>query len=104
MPAARPLSARDLGEGVERVRARTAADRVEVHLEAEVRQSAGRLGQLFWLDEQVSRPLRVVPVTIEVRRAHRGGEGLADAVEHQLDRGGAEEAPAVGRLPACLQG
>ncbi len=36
-------------------------------------------------------------------RAHRGGERLAHAVEHQLDRGGAEVAAAVGRLPARLQ-
>jgi hypothetical protein len=103
VPAAGAEPAGDRGQGVEGDGHRAVADRVEVQLEPEVGEQADGLGELLRIDEQVSRPVRVMPVAVQVGGAHRGREGLADAVEHELDRGGAEVAAAIGRLPARLQ-
>ena len=66
-------------------------------------QPAGRLPQFLGLDEQRACVVGGVAVPVQVRRAHRGGERLADAVEHQLHRSSAEVPAAVRLLPAGLQ-
>ena len=96
--AARRCVGRQRRQGVQRGRHREVADGVEVQLESFRAQPPHRLEQLLALDEQASRMIRGMTGAIQVRRGHRGGERLAHAVEHQLDRGRPE--PPVGSLLA----
>ena len=96
--AARRCVGRQRREGVERGADREVADGVEVQLEPGRAQPPHRLGQLFGLDEQAPGMVRGMPGPVQVRSGHRGGERLAHAVEHQLDRGRPE--PALRRLLA----
>ncbi len=88
-------------ERVERHPYRAIADRVHVHLEALCVERRRRLAELVLVEERDAAVAGRVPVSVEVRLEHRGGEVLADAVRHDLHARRGE--PAYARALATLQ-
>ena len=70
------------------------ADGVEVQLESSRGQPLGCFPQHLRIDEQAPLVAGGMPLPVQVRGRHRGGERLAHAVQHQLDRGRPELASA----------
>ena len=88
------LRGRQRLDHVERGADREIADGVEVELEPRRAQPDRGFPQHLRLDEQAPLVAGGVPGMVQVRGGHRGGERLAHAVEHQLDRGRPELAVA----------
>ncbi len=84
---------------IKRRRNRQVADGVEVQLEPLRPEPLGRRRQHLGLDEQPPGMTGGDPGTVQVRRGHRGGERLAHAVQHELDRGRPERPVPGGLAP-----
>ena len=98
--AARAVDGAGVLDGGEAVAHGPVAERVDVHLEVLGVQRRDVLAQVVGGDEGEAAVVGAVPVRVEVGVEHRGRVGLADAVLHDLDAGGAH--PGLGRPAAAL--
>src|SRR5260221_10456766 len=98
-PVSRAVRRPRCSRGVQRLPDSPVANGVEMDLEsARVDRRDGFL-QLACDKEARAGTIRFVPVPIEIRAKHRGGEVLAHPVLHDLDAGGMEPSGAADPLP-----
>ncbi len=86
-------------ECVQRVPDTAVAERVHVYLESVPVECGDDLREVGGRDERQPEVAGLVPVAVEVRREHRRGERLADAVQHDLHGDRSEPAELAAAFP-----